>query len=94
MNDIKKYIRESRSQEVSALLESLIEDLQAEGYTVEFGRIGERTNYALLYTEGHKKEIVGYTFIQNMEYYRENVGKLKALQQAIARKEMAKNPRR
>lgn len=89
-NNIKNYIRETRSQEVDALLSKLLEDLEKEGLHVEFGKIGIRTTYALIYNESHDVEIVGYTFIKDIVYYKENVGKLKALQQAIARKTMTK----
>lgn len=86
MADIKNYLRDSRKQEVEESTKALIADLAKEGYSVEFGHIGQRTTYALLYNEDHSSEIVGYTFIKDMKFYKENVGKLKALQQAIARK--------
>lgn len=89
MADIKNYIRESRNQEVDTLLDSAIQELQEEGLSVEFGKIGVRTTYALIYDENHDVEVVGYTFLKDMKYYKENVGKLKALQQALARKTLA-----
>lgn len=89
MSDIKKYIKEVHNQEVDTVLESKIHDLNEEGFSVEFGNIGLRTTYALIHNETHEVEIVGYTFIKDMKYYKENVGKLKALQQAIARKELS-----
>lgn len=89
MPDIKNYLRDSRKQEVDSTLENTIAELAAEGLIVEFGHIGQRTTYALVYNEDHSVEIVGYTFIKDMKYYRENVGQLKALQQAIARKNTA-----
>lgn len=86
--DIKTHLRESRKQEIDETLEKCIQELSNEGFNVDFGKIGIRTTYALIYDESHDTEIVGYTFIKDMKFYRENVGKLKALQQAIARKDM------
>lgn len=87
-NNIKNYLIESRTQEIDSNLESIILDLQLEGLNVEFGKIGKRTTYALIFNHDHSIEIVGYTFIKNLEYYKENLGKLKALQQALARREV------
>lgn len=87
---IKNYLRESRSQEVNTSLDNLIEALANEGLQVEFGKIGTHTTYALVYNEDHSVEIVGYTFLKDLSFYKENVGKLKALQQAVARKELNK----
>lgn len=89
MSDIKKLLKESRNQEVDTLLANSISNLQKEGLTVEFGKIGVRTTYALIHNEDSSIEIVGYTFLKDMKYYKENLGKLKALQQALARKELA-----
>lgn len=89
MADIKDYLRDSRKQEVNTTLETTIQDLAKEGLFVEFGHIGQRTTYAMIYSEDHSVEVVGYTFIKDLKYYKENVGKLKALQQAIARKNTA-----
>lgn len=89
MPEIKKVIQESRNQECNDQLNSLVDSLKSEGFNVEFGNIGKRTTYALLSTEDGSKEIVGYTFVRNLDYYKENVGKLKALQQAIARKKIS-----
>lgn len=86
--DIQSYIRESRNQEVDKVLENTIKSLEEEGLSVEFGKIGNRTNYALIHDESHDIEIVGYTFLKDMRFYKENVGKLKALQQALARREV------
>lgn len=91
MPGIKNYLKESRNYEVDLTLSSLIEELKEEGYTVEFGKIGIHTTYAMIYTPDHATEIVGYTFLQDMKYYKENVGQLKALQQAIARKQMTES---
>lgn len=87
MSDVKNYLKESRTKEVDNALESLLKELELEGYEVEFGKIGLRTTYALL-IHGDS-EIVGYTFLKDMKFYKENVGKLKALQQALARKKIA-----
>ena len=92
MQDIKSHLRESKNQEVLNSINDITSSLNKEGYTVEFGNIGVRTTYCLLYNKDNDTEIVGYTFIKDMRYYNENTGKLKALQQAVARKEMAENP--
>lgn len=89
MSDIKSYVRESRTQEVDASLNALISELESEGFHVLFGTIGQRTTYALIHDEDHHTELVGYTFVKDIKYYKENVGKLKALQQAIARKKIS-----
>lgn len=89
MSDIKEYVVESRNKEVETTMIQLIEELNSEGYTVEFGKIGKRTTYALLFTKDHEEEIVGYTFLKDLNFYKENVGKLKALQQALARKKIS-----
>lgn len=90
-NSIKNYIKESRAQEVDALLESSIKSLESEGLSVEFGKIGQHTTYAMIYNEDHTTELVGYTFVKNLKFYKENVGKYRALQQAMARKELAES---
>ena len=92
MRDIKSHLRESKNQEVLTSINDIVSNLNHEGFTVEFGNIGSRTTYALLTNPEKDIEIVGYTFIKDMKYYNENTGKLKALQQAIARKEMSENP--
>lgn len=91
MNDIKGYLKESRAKEIDSNLNNLISALNDEGFSVNFGTIGTRTTYALLQNESTDKEFVGYTFLRDMRFYQEDVGKLKALQQAIARKEIAEN---
>lgn len=88
MNNIQNYIKNTRSQEIDDLLNKTLKELEDEGLQVEFGKIGLRTNYALIYNEDHSIEIVGYTFLKDLKFYKENVGKLKALQQAIARKHL------
>ena len=89
MASIKYVLNESRGQEVNILLEKSINDLKDEGFSVEFGTIGLRTTYAFIHNEDHSVEIVGYTFLKDMKYYKENTGRLKALQQAMARKKIA-----
>lgn len=91
MADIKNYLRESREKEVESLTDNIINDLKKEGLSVEFGKIGIRTTYALIHNEDSSVEILGYTFLKDMKFYKENVGKLKALQQALARKKIADN---
>lgn len=93
MADIKNYLRESREKEVETLTDNIINNLKKEGLSVEFGKIGIRTTYALIHNEDNSIEIVGYTFLKDMKFYKENVGKLKALQQALARKKIADNPK-
>lgn len=93
MADIKSYLRESREKEVETLTDNIINNLKKEGLSVEFGKIGIRTTYALIHNEDNSIEIVGYTFLKDMRFYKENVGKMKALQQALARKKIADNPK-
>lgn len=89
MSSIKNMIKESRSKEVDNTLSEKVSELEKEGLIVEFGKIGTRTTYALIHDESYEREIVGYTFLKDLTYYRENIGKLKALQQALIRKEIA-----
>ena len=89
MSDVKNYLKESRTKEVDTTLDSLVSELESEGYEVIFGKIGLRTTYVLLKKDDD--EIVGYTFLKDMKFYKENVGRLKALQQAIARKKIAED---
>lgn len=89
MSDIRTEIKNSKSLEVDTMLATKIQEVEDLGYFVEFGQIGTHTTYALLVNKESGEEIVGYTFIKEMKCYRENVGKLKALQQAIARKKVA-----
>lgn len=92
MAEIREQIRKNRAEEVSASLDNLISNLKAEGLTVEFGSIGNKTTYAFIYDENDPNvEYVGYTFIKDIKYFNENVGKLKALNQAMARKEILEN---
>lgn len=87
MTEIRERIRKNRTEEVQSQIDELINGLHIQGFCVEFGNIGTKTTYAMIYTPDHEVEYVGYTFIRNMKYYNENTGKLKALNQAIARKE-------
>ena len=93
MADIKNYLRESREKEVETLTDNIINNLKNEGLSVEFGKIGIRTTYALIHNEDNSIESVGYTFLKDMRFYKENVGTMKALQQALARKKIADNPK-
>lgn len=84
--DIKSIVRENKDNEVRKTLQDHIDDLNSEGYKVEFGKIGNRTTYCLIYNEETGYETVGYTFIKNLDYFNPQVGKMKALEQAMARK--------
>lgn len=84
--NIRTKIRESREKDTNAQIENLLAELRQEGYTVTFGTIGEKTTYAFL--QNGEEEIVGYTFIKDLRYKNESVGKLKALQQAVTRKSL------
>lgn len=87
MEEIRDYVRKSREEEVNNQITEIIRELDSEGYRVQFGNIGLKTTYALIFNDDHSIEYVGYTFIKNIKYYNENIGRLKALEQAIARKE-------
>lgn len=91
MSVISNHIKNSRSQEIQATIDSILDTLHSEGFEVEIGNIGARTTYALIHTEDHSIEYLGYTFIKDMKYFNPTTGKLKALQQAIARKEIAES---
>lgn len=84
---VREYVKNNRDNEVSNILKESINSLREEGYEIEFGRIGEKTTYALIYTPDHEQEYVGYTYVRDTRYYNENTGKLKALNQALARRE-------
>lgn len=86
-----QIINESRSKETDAQVELLINMLKEEGLTVEFGNIGTRSTWALIHNEDYSVELVGYSFVKDLKYYRQNVGHLKALQQALARKQISDN---
>lgn len=87
MANIREQVRKNRTEEVEAQVAEIIRELNREGLIVQFGNIGAKTTYALIHDIDHEIEYVGYTFVKNIKYYNENTGKLKALQQAIARKE-------
>lgn len=87
MSDIRSKVRKNRNEEVQMQITEIINNLHSEGLEVEFGTIGTKTTYALIYNPDHTVEYVGYTFIKNMKYFNENTGKLRALNQAIARRE-------
>ena len=89
MKSITDQLKESRSREVDNSIESILNELAEEGLSVEFGKIGSRTTYAMIYDESHDVEIVGYTFIKDLKFYKESTGKYKALQQAMARKKLS-----
>lgn len=91
MGDIRSTVKRNRNQETTEAINKIIDDLTNEGYEVEFGSIGKRTTYAMIYRGD--EEIVGYTFIKNLAYKNELVGRLKALQQAIARKTLQEAPK-
>lgn len=85
--NVREVVRQQRLAEIENNLNSKIEQLKAEGYDVQFGTIGNRTTYAMIYRGD--EEIVGYTYIQgSLENKSELIGRSKALTQALARKDM------
>lgn len=82
----RDMVRARSEADTEERIAKLTEEITGKGYSVEFGQIGKKTTYCLLSKDD--EEIVGYTFIQNTKYLNEKVGKLKALQQAISRKEL------
>lgn len=88
---IRENVRSQRRLELEQSLQAQIDNLNAEGYEVSFGYIGNRTTYALL-VRGDE-EVVGYTYIRgDLRFKNEIVGKSKALTQAIARKNIRQEP--
>lgn len=88
-NNIKTtrdYVRQKSDEVVTERLETITKSLEEEGFSVSFGTVGRKTTYCLL-SKG-EDEYVGFTFIRNLKYLNEKVGKLKALQQSLARKEI------
>lgn len=84
-------LRASRKQSIANTLESKLQVLNDEGFDVEFGTIGTRTTYALMTRRDStdNEEYVGYTYIRNdIRFKDETVGKLKALDQAITRRDL------
>lgn len=84
--EIRSKLKERRDTEMREQLAKAIATVEAEGYTVTFGEIGQKTTYAML-ARG-EEEIVGYTFIKDLNFKNELVGKYKALQQAMTRKSL------
>jgi len=85
--NVREVVRQQRLAEIENNLNSKIEQLKSEGYDVQFGTIGNRTTYAMIYRGD--EEIVGYTYIQgSLENKSELIGRSKALTQALARKDM------
>lgn len=87
----RDYVRKFNDEDTAKKIDELMAHVSELGYAVEVGTIGKKTTYALLYKEDSDEEIVGYTFVKNSKYMNANVGVLKALQQALARKEMLEN---
>lgn len=82
----REFTRERNEKDTLDRIAALSKDMTDLGYELTFGHIGKKTTYCMM-VKGDE-EIVGYTFIRNLKYLNENVGMLKALQQAIARKEV------
>lgn len=82
----REFTRERNEKDTLSRIDTLVKSMNDIGYEVTFGHIGRKTTYCMM-SKG-EEEIVGYTFIRNLKYMNENVGMLKALQQAIARKEV------
>ena len=87
--EIRNKLKERRENEFNEQLNKMISDITAEGYQIQFGEIGNKTTYALLTKDG--EEILGYTFIKDLKYKNEVIGKYKALQQAVTRKSVLEN---
>lgn len=56
--------------------------LEGKGYQVEYGKIGNKSTYCLI-SKG-EEEYVGYTYVKDLSNANENIGKLKALNNAIS----------
>lgn len=84
---MRDTIREQRTRDTENQLRELTERIESEGYAIEYGNIGMKTTYCLL-SKADGEEVVGYTFIRDINYKNELVGKLKSLQQAVTRKEL------
>lgn len=85
----RDFVKEKSDQAVTQRLEELTTGITKEGYEISFGVIGRKTTYCML-VKGDD-EYVGFTFIRNIKYMNDKVGKLKALQQALARKEISES---
>lgn len=86
MSTVRERVRVNREVEITTQVKELEEVLNKDGWSLTYGTIGKRTTYLLLTRD--EEEIVGYTFVRDLKYHNENVGRLKALQQAIARKDL------
>lgn len=86
MKELREKLKERREVETTEQLNALVAELNGEGYAITFGTIGQKTTYALLSKDD--EEIVGYTFIKDLKYKNPLIGKLKSLQQAVARKSL------
>lgn len=83
----REAIRERSEKDTINKISELSKEMTDQGYSIQFGNIGKKTTYCLL-TKDPDEEIVGYTFVKDSKYLNVNVGKLKSLQQAIARKDL------
>lgn len=86
MSSVKDIIMSNRRREIASQIKEMEEGLTNTGWELTYGTIGKRTTYLLL-TRG-EEEVVGYTFVRDLSSHDEDLGKLKALQQAVARKEL------
>jgi hypothetical protein len=86
---ISDYVREKSDQAVTKRLEELSADVEKDGYQITYGNVGKKTTYCLISKDDN--EFVGFTFIRNIHYMNKKVGMLKALQQALARKEITES---
>lgn len=82
--EIRNTLRKRREAELQEKLNDLVDQVMDDGYDIQFGEIGNKTTYVLL-SKGDE-EIVGYTFIKDVQYKNETIGRYKAIQQALARK--------
>ena len=85
-NNMRDAVREESKRDLNLVLEEKLNLLKSEGYDVEFGQVGKRTTYAMIFNGD--EEYVGWSYLRKLEYFKEVVGKLKALQQASVRKVM------
>lgn len=72
-------------------LNDRVKVLSDQGWNVEFGTIGKHTTWCLLEKNGH--EIIGYTYVEKLETFNPELGKSRALTQALARKSLQDNER-
>lgn len=86
--NIRNTLKENREKEYKDKIVELERQLQDEGYIIHYGSIGQKTTYCMLTRDDNDEEIVGYTFIRDVRYKNEVLGKLKALQQVVARRDM------